>query len=62
MLSNYQELKFVDCHYCENAMCSDATGWCKCYADGFFDHEVVDSKEEAEQCPFFSYCEIFPKC
>ena len=63
MTSNNQELKIVDCHYCENAMCADATGWCDCYNDdGYFDHTVKDSKLEAEQCPFFSFCDSFPKC
>lgn len=54
--------KIVDCHYCENAMCMDSNGWCQCYADeGFFSHDVKDSKKEAEECEWFEYCDIFPK-
>ena len=54
--------QIIDCHYCEEATCTDATGWCNCNGDfGYFDHEVKDSKKEAEECPFFRYCDIFPK-
>ena len=50
-----------DCHYCEFAMCNDEESDVDCYADGcYFDHHVEDSKE-AEECPWFGYCDIFPK-
>lgn len=56
------EKRIIDCHYCENACCENAGGWCKCYNDdGNFSHDVEDSREEAENCPFFEYCDIFPK-
>ena len=52
----------VDCHYCEEAACISADSGCNCYNDfGYFDHTVEDSKREAEECPFFRYCDIFPK-
>ena len=51
-----------DCHYCNEAACESAESDCDCYNDfGFFDHSVKDSKKEAEECPFFSFCDIFPK-
>lgn len=53
----------VDCHYCEYATCDDANSWCNCNVeDGcYFDHEVKDSKKEAEECSWFEFCDIFPK-
>ena len=53
----------VDCHYCEEALCSSPDDdWCDCYGDfGWFDHKVIDSKKEAENCSLFKYCDIFPK-
>lgn len=55
--------EIIDCHYCEYATCTDANSWCNCNVeDGcYFDHEVVDSKKEAEKCASFEYCDIFPK-
>ena len=51
-----------DCHYCNEAACESAESDCDCYGDvGYFDHRVKDSKKEAEECPFFSFCDIFPK-
>ena len=50
-----------DCHYCENACCADENYRVDCYADGgFFDHTVINT-EEAEMCPLFQYCDVFPK-
>ena len=53
----------VDCHYCEYASCEDPNSWCACYVEdlGSFDHEVIDSKKEAEECDWFEFSDIFPK-
>ena len=53
----------IDCHYCEYATCENPTSWCNCNVEdgGYFDHEVKDSKKEAEECSCFEYCDIFPK-
>ena len=53
----------IDCHYCEYATCENPTSWCNCNVEdgGHFDHEVKDSKKEAEECSCFEYCDIFPK-
>ena len=53
----------VDCHYCEYASCEDPNSWCSCYVEdfGYFDHKVIDSKKEAEECDWFEFCDIFPK-
>ena len=42
----------VDCHYCEYAACENPNSWCDCYVEDFayFDHKVIDSKKEAEEC------------
>ena len=55
--------KVVDCHYCEYACCNDENSSVDCYVEDFsyFDHHVVDSKKEAEECEWFEYCGIFPK-
>lgn len=56
------EEQIIDCHYCEHAYCENADGWCKCYSDdGYFSHDIENSKEEAENCLSFEYCNIFPK-
>ena len=41
----------IDCHYCEYATCENPTSWCNCNVEdgGYFDHEVKDSKKEAEE-------------
>lgn len=54
----------IDCHYCEYASCLDSKDKCDCYVDDncYFDHHVVDSKKEAENCSWFEFCDIFPKC
>lgn len=53
-----------DCHYCNWACCddADAESKVKCYVDDFefFDHDVADPKE-AESCPWFRFCDSFPK-
>ena len=53
----------VDCHYCEYAACENPNSWCDCYVEDFahFDHKVIDSKKEAEECSWFEFCDIFPK-
>ena len=53
----------IDCHYCEYACCNDEKSSVDCYVEDFcyFDHCVIDSKKEAEECPFFEFCNIFPK-
>lgn len=56
--------EIIDCHYCEYASCDSPDGeFCDCYVEdnSYFDHHVKDSKKEAEECPFFEYCDIFPK-
>ena len=55
--------EIIDCHYCEYATCSDPNSWCNCNVEDFayFDHEVKDSKKEAEECEWFEFCDIFPK-
>lgn len=55
--------EIVDCHYCEYAICMDKNSNCDCYAedDCYFDHHVKNSKEEAENCNMFKFCDIFPK-
>lgn len=52
-----------DCHYCEFAICTDNKSDVDCYAEDncYFDHHVTDSSE-AEQCSWFEYCDVFPKC
>lgn len=52
-----------DCHYCDYACCNDENSSVDCYVEDFayFDHHVEDSKE-AENCEWFIYCNIFPKC
>lgn len=52
-----------DCHYCEYVMCEDKNSTVDCYVEDncYFDHHVKDGKE-AEQCEWFKYCDIFPKC
>lgn len=53
----------IDCHYCEYACCENSNSWCDCYCDdgNYFNHEVKDSKKEAEECGLFVYSDIFPK-
>lgn len=54
--------RIIDCHYCEYASCESSSSHCSCYSDfGYFDHEVKDSKKEAEKCSLFKFCDIFPK-
>ena len=42
----------IDCHYCEYACCLDNMSAVDCYVDDFayFDHHVIDSQKEAEEC------------
>lgn len=55
--------KVRDCHYCEYACCTDEKSSVDCYVEdnAYFDHHVTDSSE-AEDCEWFRYCDIFPKC
>ena len=57
------EKEIIDCHYCVYASCEDATGWCDCYVEDncYFDHEVKNSKKEAEECIWFEFCDYFPR-
>lgn len=54
----------VDCHYC-NYACTDSPTASRvdCYVEdgSYFDHHVRDAKEEAENCSWFRYCDLFPK-
>ncbi len=52
-----------DCHYCEWCMCVDENDdKAACYVEdnGYFDHNIIDSKE-AENCLWFIFCDTFPK-
>ena len=56
--------EIIDCHYCEYGSCLDEKSSVDCYVEDFtyFDHHVKDSKKEAENCGWFEFCDIFPKC
>ena len=57
--------EIVDCYYCEYGCCdSPCDEHIDCYCDdnSYFDHHVKDSKEEAENCNMFEFCDYFPKC
>lgn len=55
--------EIIDCHYCDHASCESKQSEVDCYVEdyGYFDHHVVDSKKEAEECGYFSFCDVFPK-
>lgn len=53
----------IDCHYCNYAMCQDENAKVDCYVEDnrYFSHHVENSKEEAGNCPWFEFCDVFPK-
>lgn len=61
-MSNKKEIR--DCHYC-NYCCTNSPEdeHPDCYIEdyGYFDHHINNSIEEAKNCPYFDYSDVFPK-
>lgn len=58
--------EIVDCHYCNYGCCSspdDKRVACYVEDNGYFSHWIEEgkSKQEAETCEWFSFCDVFPK-
>lgn len=59
LINSCNNKKIIDCHYCKYASCEDEKGSVSCYADSYYC--INDSKEEAENCNMFTFCDVFPK-
>lgn len=59
LINSCNNKEIVDCHYCKYASCKDKKGSVSCCVDNYY--YVNDSKEEAENCNIFTFCDVFPK-